>query len=180
MWLAFSGCDHGVKEGAQDGHSKFDQEEGLDAERRALPEESDHEGHYEGEHEEGSEVAQQPDQLFAGHIQQQIAAPFQIIISLIWPLGKETVFKKLTLVTAGLGEGGKVKQVFEIDERREVLSCTMRTGITYEHFIDLDPADLGHTLEHVSDVARKFRTACRPPRCGEAHKRGHGFGRSSA
>ena len=24
-----------------------------------------------------------------------------------------------------------------------------------------------------------FRTACRPPRCGEAHERGHGYGGSS-
>ena len=40
MWLAFAGCDHGVEQRAQDRHSKFDQEEGFNAHRHAMSEES--------------------------------------------------------------------------------------------------------------------------------------------
>jgi hypothetical protein len=112
MWLAFAGCDHGGEEGAHDGHCKCDQEEGLNAKRRVMPEESDHDGHEERERNEGSEVAQQPDQFFAGHIQQQIAAPFRITLSLVWLLGKEMVFETLAFVAARLGEGGEGHESF--------------------------------------------------------------------
>ena len=43
MW--FARRDQGVEEGGQNCHSKFYQEESLDANSRAMPKESDDEGH---------------------------------------------------------------------------------------------------------------------------------------
>ena len=43
-----AGRDHGVKEGAQDRHSKLDQEERFNPNGRALPEGSDQNSHYKG------------------------------------------------------------------------------------------------------------------------------------